>query len=328
MLYNAPRRTVLDSMLVDSAVEAGASFAFGWALHGLVWGRDRRVIGARIVRGDQERVVTADWVVGADGVRSRVARMVEADVVHESMRATATMYAHWPGLPNDGYHWHFGPGTGVGIIPTDGGNSCVFAAVTPARFRLVRGRVERHRLFVDTIRSCDPALADHVQQTAPPTALRGFAGVPGFLRKAHGDGWALVGDAGFFKDPLTAHGITDALRDAELLARGIVEGPTGMTRYEATRDDVAQGLIEVTDRIASLRWDAREVQLLHKRLARAMGRGVDVIRGLGCADCGLPSERFDHLCDRCPRRTPHPDERGRSEARPTAVPNQPQPVGV
>ena len=57
--------------------------------------------------------------------------------------------------------------------------------------------------------------------------LRGFAGVPGHLRQSHGPGWALVGDAGYFKDPLTAHGITDALRDAELLARAILDGRAG-----------------------------------------------------------------------------------------------------
>jgi flavin-dependent dehydrogenase len=62
--------------------------------------------------------------------------------------------------------------------------------------------------------------------------LRAFAGAPGFMRRPFGPGWALVGDAGYFKDPLTAHGITDALRDAELLARAVLaSGPHAMARY-------------------------------------------------------------------------------------------------
>src|SRR6266550_1485225 len=66
--------------------------------------------------------------------------------------------------------------------------------------------------------------------------VRGFGGHVGFIKRGTGPGWALVGDAGYFKDPLTAHGITDALRDAELLARAIMKGTiAAFADYEKTR---------------------------------------------------------------------------------------------
>jgi flavin-dependent dehydrogenase len=112
--------------------------------------------------------------------------------------------------------------------------------------------------------------------------LRAFAGVPGFLRRSTGPGWALVGDAGFFRDPLTAHGITDAFRDAELLVRAISEGSDeALERYRTVRAEVTRGLMEVTDRIASLEWDMDEVQALHLTLNREMNVGLDLIRTYG-----------------------------------------------
>ena len=78
------------------------------------------------------------------------------------------------------------------------------------------------------------------------------------MRRAWGPGWALVGDAGYFKDPITAHGITDALRDAELLARAIVRGTDGaLAGYQAARDARRSALFEVTDRDRLVRVGSR-----------------------------------------------------------------------
>ena len=91
----------------------------------------------------------------------------------------------------------------------------------------------------------------------------------------------MVGDAGYFKDPLTAHGITDALRDAELLARAVVEGgDNALTGYQETRDDLVKGLLDVTDRIASFDWDLDEAKEEHLVLSREMNAEVDLLRTL------------------------------------------------
>ena len=101
--------------------------------------------------------------------------------------------------------------------------------------------------------------------------LRGFSGARGFLRQPSGPGWALVGDAGYFKDPITAHGITDALRDAELLVRTLLEsGPLNLAEYQRERDTLSIPLFNVTDAIASFQWTLDEVQILHGELSAAM----------------------------------------------------------
>ena len=125
-----------------------------------------------------------------------------------------------------------------------------------------------------------PELAIAVAGARPTSNLQGFAGRVGFIRQSWGPGWALVGDAGYFKDPATAHGITDALRDAEALADAIVSGSErSLAAYQHNRDDLARGLFEVTDAIASFAWDLSEIRVLHKTLADEMSREVKVMAG-------------------------------------------------
>jgi flavin-dependent dehydrogenase len=136
-------------------------------------------------------------------------------------------------------------------------------------------------LYRRALADADPELAAAVGRARLDGKLRPFAGAPGFLRRAWGPGWALVGDAGYFKDPLTAHGMTDALRDAELLARAIVAGTDeALAGYQAVRDEVSMGLFEATDRIASFAWDLDEARTLHQALARHMAAEVELPLGL------------------------------------------------
>jgi len=105
--------------------------------------------------------------------------------------------------------------------------------------------------------------------------------VRGFIRRSWGPGWALVGDAGFFRDPITAHGITDALRDAELLARAAAQGSDeALSRYQKERDRFAKGMMDLSDEIASYAWDLERVKVLHLELSRQMNAEVDHLRRL------------------------------------------------
>jgi menaquinone-9 beta-reductase len=120
--------------------------------------------------------------------------------------------------------------------------------------------------------------------------VRGFGGHAGFIRRSTGPGWALVGDAGYFKDPVTAHGITDALRDAELLARAVVQGTTAaFAAYEALRHDLSRRLFEVTDEIASFAWTDDGLESLHREFSREMSREVRALANLEPLPCLLPS---------------------------------------
>jgi menaquinone-9 beta-reductase len=266
----APRRMVLDSLLVDAAWEAGAEVRHGHTLAALIR-TGNRVTGAVVLDSEHRPLhIEAGLVIGADGVGSAVARLAEAPVVHAAQHTTCVLYGHWSGLGQQGYHWHYKGGASVGVIQTNAGKHCVFVAVPPARYRteLTHDRAEGfHRVLRETA----PRVADELSGARLESQLWTFAGRNGFLRQASGAGWALVGDAGYFKDPLTAHGMTDALRDAELLANAVAEGTdAALARYGALRDELSLPLFRITDEIASFAWDLDAVQALHRALNQAM----------------------------------------------------------
>jgi flavin-dependent dehydrogenase len=121
------------------------------------------------------------------------------------------------------------------------------------------------------LKECGSDLAAVVEQSERVEKYRGFSGVTGFFRQSFGPGWALVGDAGYFKDPLTAHGITDALIDAELLAQAAVAGTeAAFAGYQSARDTLAGEHFDVTDAVASFEWDLARVQQLHRALSDEM----------------------------------------------------------
>ena len=270
----APRRSVLDKLLVDAARAAGAEVRFGVRARVLLRSETGRVTGVVLEdeAGHVERV-EASLVVGADGLRSTVARLTGAEVYREGRHATATMFGYWSGLEVKGYQWYFVPGLSAGAIPTNGGQTGVFVSV-PAR--AFSGLFTDHpeTAFLEVLSEVAPELSVQVAR-AGRTHLRGFGGQPGFFRQSYGPGWALVGDAGYFKDPLTSHGITDALRDAELLAAAIDDGSdAALADYQDRRDAASSELFEATDAVASFSWNLNGVRQLHEKLAKAMSREV------------------------------------------------------
>ena len=278
----APRRTVLDVALVDAARAARAEVAFGAAVIDLVRDGRGRVAGVVLEGEDGTRsAVTARLVIGADGLHSRVASLAGARVERAGRHAAAVVYGHWSGLEVEGYHWHYRPGVSAGAIPTNDGRTCVFADVPRGRFtEELRGGLQG--LYARTLAEAAPEHAAAIRGARLDGKLRPFAGTPGFMRRPWGPGWALVGDAGCFRDPITAHGITDALRDAELLARAVVSGTdAALAEYQAARDDACAGIFALSDAVASFDWTLDRVKELHLELAREMAREVEMVRRLG-----------------------------------------------
>jgi flavin-dependent dehydrogenase len=277
----APRRTVLDRLLADAAAAAGADVRYGPRLADLVRDPNGRVTG--VILEDREsglHPISAGIVIGADGLRSTVARVVEAPVYRQGPHMAGVVYAFWHGLENQGNRWHYRPRMSVGAIPTNHGNTCIFVAIPAARWESeIRHDMEAgyHRVLSE----CAPALAGELSGKEPAERFRGFPGHPGQMRQSHGAGWALVGDAGYFKDPITAHGISDALRDAELLARAVARGSDrALSEYQATRDELSGVLFEVTDAIAGFEWDLESLKPLHLTLSRTMNHEVEALLGL------------------------------------------------
>lgn len=273
----APRRTILDPILAGAARSAGARVVHRTRIEGI-----ERDAGGRVhavwLRGEggPPRRVETGLLVGADGAASDVARLVGSIEKVSGANASGAIYGYWEGLADDGYHWHYRPGVSAGVIPTSGG-SCVFAMATAARFeREVRGDVEA--AYRRILAEAAPELAGELAAARRSGGLRVFYGRRGFLRQAQGPGWALVGDAGYFKDPITAHGITDALRDAELLAGAAAAGgDAALAQWERERDALSRRFFELTDRVAAYDWTLPEVAGLHRELSREMSREVKAL---------------------------------------------------
>jgi 2-polyprenyl-6-methoxyphenol hydroxylase-like FAD-dependent oxidoreductase len=273
----APKRTLLDPLLAGAAAKAGAEVRYQVQLSDVLR-QSGRIRGVVLQDTAQSfRRIGAGIVIGADGRRSTLARQVGSQTYVRGRSASAVVYGYWAGLEADGYHWHYRAGVSAGVIPTNDELTCVFASVPAARFAAeLWSDIEAgyHRVLEQT----SPELASRIRSARPVGRLRPFAGQAGFLRQSWGPGWALVGDAGYFKDPITAHGITDALRDAELLARAVVEGTDdALARYQQERDDHSRSLFEATDAIASFEWELATLQPQHRELSRAMGREVALL---------------------------------------------------
>ncbi len=278
----APRRTVLDTALLSAAQEAGAQARFGVDVTELCRDRTGRVTGVLArVRGGDAVTFRAPLTIGADGLRSTVARLTGAQTVRRGGAASAIVYGYWPSPPASHYDWFYRPGVSAGVIPTNDGQVCVWAGLPAERFADDRRHGSLADLFARVLAEAAPPAAALVAGAERIGALRGFPGVPGYLRRATGPGWALVGDAGYFKDPLTAHGITDALRDAEFLARAVIDGSQdALGEYERTRDRLSLPLLAVAESIAAYRWDLGEIRELLLAESAAMKPEVAALRAL------------------------------------------------
>jgi 2-polyprenyl-6-methoxyphenol hydroxylase-like FAD-dependent oxidoreductase len=256
-LLVAPRRHVLDTIVLSAAVEAGARFASGLTVTGVVTDRSGRVVGVETRdRGGRARRIPAGFVVGADGIRSRVARAVRAGAVDQRPPGAATHYAYVAGPAWHGFEFHVRPGSFAGVFPTHDGEAAVWVCSRDD----VRGMTgeDASAAFVRRLERAAPSLAERVRGARRTTPVRGAACLPNHVRAAAGRGWALVGDAGYHRDPITGHGITDAFRDAELLARGLGRALRGevperraLATYARERERALAPIFDVTCRLAA-----------------------------------------------------------------------------
>ena len=286
-----PRRTVLDKLLVDAAAEAGAEVREGFTVEDLVFD-DGAVVGVRgHGKGGASVTERARVVVGADGLRSRVAQAVKAESYDEKPPLNASYYTYWSGLPtlNDGgFEAYIRPDCGFAVWPTHGELTLVIAGWTYEQFAANRSDVERH--YHETI-DLVPAFAERLRAARREEPFVGMA-VPNYFRKPYGPGWALVGDAGYNKDFITAQGIQDAFRDAERVADALDAAWSGgrsfddaMAATQRTRDTGAKPMYEFTAGLATMKAPPPETQ----QLLAACSRTPEASRGFVRVYCGVDS---------------------------------------
>ena len=237
-----PRRTALDAVLVDAAVEAGVELRAGFSVESLTMDGDH-VTG---IRGGDRRTgasVTerATLTIGADGRNSHVARAVSAPEYEQEPSLTCWYFSYWSDVPGDALELHDRHGRAIFAFPTNDELFGVFVAWPISELSTVRSDIERQFLAaLDGV----PPLGDRVRAGRRADRFYGATDLRNFLRKPFGPGWALVGDAGCHKDPYLALGVADAFRDAELLANAVHDGLSGrgdledsLAEYERRRND-------------------------------------------------------------------------------------------
>ncbi|GAA4729248.1 NAD(P)/FAD-dependent oxidoreductase [Phytohabitans rumicis] len=250
------RRTVLDKVLVDAAAEAGAEVRERFTVEGLLV-EDGAVVG--IQGRDQSGTLVTErtrLVVGADGLRSTVARAVGAGYYHETPALTATYYAYYRGVSGRGTEIYNLGDRAVVVFPTNDDLACVFVACPTKDFGRFRTDVEGEYLAaIDRV----PDLAARVRAGERVERMRATADLPNFFRTACGPGWALVGDAGYHKDPCLAAGIMDAFICAELLTESVHSGLTGdrpmaaaLADYVTRRDGWFLPYLDLTTQLAAM----------------------------------------------------------------------------
>lgn len=261
-----PRRTILDKLLVDAAAEAGAEIREDFTVEEVLMDGGRVAgIKGRSRNGDPvtER---ADIVVGADGRHSLIAETVRPEKYNERPPLLAPYYTYWSGLPMSGrFETYIRPNRGFAAAQTHDGLTMIVGGWPHSEFATNKKDIEGNYLKLFELA---PEFADRLRSAKREGRLAG-APTPNFFRKPYGPGWALVGDAGYIKDPITAQGITDAFRDAERCAVALDQGLTGvrslddaMGDYQRDRDARVLPMYEFTCQLATLEPPPPEMQRL------------------------------------------------------------------
>jgi 2-polyprenyl-6-methoxyphenol hydroxylase-like FAD-dependent oxidoreductase len=260
------RRTVLDKLLVDAAAAAGAEIREGFAVEEVLI-EDGSVVGIKgRSQGGETVTERARQVVGADGRYSIVAEAVRPEQYNERPPLLAAYYTYWSDLPMDGrFETYIRSRRGFAAAPTHDGLTLTVGGWPHAEFDANKKDVEDNFLKMFDLA---PEFAERVRGAKRAAQFSGAA-VSNYFRKPYGPGWALVGDAGYNKDPITAQGITDAFRDAERCAIALDQTFTGarsfddaMGEYQRARDQHVLPMYEFTCQLATLEPPPPEMQQL------------------------------------------------------------------
>jgi flavin-dependent dehydrogenase len=259
-LVVAPRRYELDTIIAAAAQRAGADVRMGVTVTGVQRDGRGRVTGIYGHDGAGAAIdLGARYVIGADGLSSRVARSVGATINEARLAGSAAQYAYYAGIPWAGMELFVAERSFAGVFPTHDGEACIWVGTPSADAQAVRRRTgSRVEAFGELLECSAPQLAGRLRHARRTSPVQGMLRQPNQVRQAFGPGWALVGDAGYHRDAVTAYGISDAFRDAEFLAVALdqalsagVEETTALALYQRQRDQALREIFEITCRLAA-----------------------------------------------------------------------------
>jgi flavin-dependent dehydrogenase len=292
-LLVAPRRYVLDTMLATAAQRAGAEVRPGVTVTGVRRDRRGRVVGVDgHDRAGGPVELDARWVVGADGLGSRVARSVGAALTEVRPAGGAAQYAYYTGIPWDGMEFFFAERSFAGVFPTHHQQACIWVCTPAADAHAARRQASsRADGFDRLLERAAPQLVERLRHARRTSPVHGMLRLPNQVRQAFGPGWALAGDAGYHRDAITAHGISDAFHHAELLAVALDqalagEGEAALARYQRQRDQALREVFELTCRLAAYPPVPTFIEL-QKQLSAAIDQ-----RAAALATRAVPGERL------------------------------------
>ncbi len=253
----APRRSVLDKILIDAARTAGAEVRERFLVTGIL-ASDSCVTGIiGSAEGGSISEIHARVVIGADGAESILASSMSPRMYEIRPSGCSVYYSHWSGVPDDGFHLYLREGFAGGLFPTNDGNSCVLAAWTHDAFPHAQQDITR--TYRQVLAQIAP-LADRIRHGKQAERILGATEIAPYLRVPFGEGWALAGDAGCRRNPITAQGIAGAFRDADLLADALDNGLSGresmanaLAGYELLRNEAEMPMYEFTAERSQLR---------------------------------------------------------------------------
>lgn len=291
----APRRLLLDNILLRAATTSGAEMREGCLVEGLLNEEDQ-ICGVR-ARTASGTVFSesARIIIGADGSASRVASEVQAAEYNGKPALMGTTWMYWSGIPHDHLELHFRPYEAAYAFPTS--DWCTLIGISWSMERFHEARRDIERAYFDGLSRTAPLLADQIKSATRADGKIYLGSTRNFFRKAYGPGWALVGDASYKKDPCTAQGITDAFYDADLLVKALDAGLSdqrplaeALADYERQRDQWAMPFYELTCGMATFAPPPPEMMQLYEALH---GNGDDTTRFIGLiTEAVSPTEFF------------------------------------
>lgn len=287
----APRRHLLDTLLVEAASAAGAEVREGFTVEEILF-EDGAMTG---IRGRDaagtKALERAGVIIGADGRYSMVAKAGAAPRYHERPPLESPFYTYWSGVPCDGFEAYIRDRRGFGIFPTNDGLTLLVAGWPIDEFKANKHDVEGNYLKALELA---PDVAERIRAGTRVERFRGSGDLANFFRRPFGPGWVLVGDAGYHKDPITAQGITDAFHDVELVADALDDVFSGrqtfheaMAQYQKTRDQRVLPMFELTCQLASMQPPPPELRSV-LGAASTTGEGSDAFASMMAGSLPVP----------------------------------------